>query len=36
MSAPPPSTSAVTVALPGGAPKIADVPITPALSLAGG
>lgn len=36
LSAPPASTSAVTVSLPGGSPKIADVPITAAPSLAGG
>jgi outer membrane protein OmpA-like peptidoglycan-associated protein len=36
LSAPPPSTTAVTVSLPGGSPKIGDVPITPAPSLAGG
>jgi OmpA-OmpF porin, OOP family len=36
LTAPPPSTAAVTVSLPGGSPKIGDVPITPAPSLAGG
>jgi OmpA-OmpF porin, OOP family len=36
LSAPPPSTTAVTVSLPGGSPKIGDVPITPAPSLTGG
>ncbi len=35
-SAPPPSTTAVTVSLPGGSPKIADVPITTATSATGG
>lgn len=36
LSAPPPSTTAVAVSLPGGSPKIADVPITAAPSAAGG
>ena len=36
LSAPPPSTTAVTVSLPGGSPKIGDVPITDATSPAGG
>ena len=36
LSAPPPPTTAVTVSLPGGSPKIGDVPITAALSPAGG
>jgi hypothetical protein len=36
LSAPPASTTAVTVSLPGGTPKIADVPITPAPPLASG
>ena len=36
LTGPPPSTTAVTVSLPGGSPKIGDVPITPAPSLAGG
>jgi outer membrane protein OmpA-like peptidoglycan-associated protein len=36
LSAPPSSVTAVTVSLPGGSPKIGDVPITPAASLAGG
>jgi hypothetical protein len=36
LSAPPPTVSAVTVSLPGGSTKIADVPITPAPSPADG
>jgi hypothetical protein len=36
LSAPPASTTAVTVTFPGGAPKVADVPITAAPSPAGG
>lgn len=36
LSAPPPSTTAVTVSLPGGSPKIAAVPLTPAPSATGG
>jgi outer membrane protein OmpA-like peptidoglycan-associated protein len=36
LSAPPPSTTAVTVSLPGGSPKIGDVSITDAASPAGG
>jgi outer membrane protein OmpA-like peptidoglycan-associated protein len=36
LSAPPPSTTAVTVSLPGGSPKIGNVPITPAPTLPGG
>jgi outer membrane protein OmpA-like peptidoglycan-associated protein len=35
-SGPPASTTAVTVSLPGGSPKIGNVPITPAPSPAGG
>jgi hypothetical protein len=35
-SAPPPSTTAVTVSLPGGAPKVANVPITPAVPATSG
>jgi outer membrane protein OmpA-like peptidoglycan-associated protein len=36
LSAPPASTTAVTVTFPGGTPKVADVPITAAPSPAGG
>jgi outer membrane protein OmpA-like peptidoglycan-associated protein len=36
LSAPPPSTTTVTISLPGGSPKIGDVPITDAASPAGG
>jgi outer membrane protein OmpA-like peptidoglycan-associated protein len=36
LAAPPPSTTAVTLSLPGGSPKIGDIPITPAPPLAGG
>ena len=38
LSAPPPSTTAVTISLPGGSPRIDNVPITnaPALTLASG
>ena len=36
LSAPPAATTAVTVSLPGGSPKIGDVPITPAVAPTGG
>jgi hypothetical protein len=36
MSAPPSSTPAVTLSFPGGSPNLANLPITPAPSPAGG